>query len=164
MFGRQKRSQLRVISSLGLKKKNNSEEFENVNGHPAGRRSSCSHLNASGQNGVENMCTLLHDADVSGGGVSTLAVLDGVDEAVSKLVQGAQEVLFDEIHHAVVCREEKRVRRRQSVIGEFYITDISSFQPSLKKTSENSRKCHLRIEMLTNLWGPIISLCNSYIV
>ena len=59
-------------------------------------------LNAAGQHLVEDVGPLLHDAHVLLSGVGTLAVLDGVDESVPELLHGAQQVLLDEVHHAVV--------------------------------------------------------------
>lgn len=49
------------------------------------------------------MSPFLHDADVVQRGVGALAVLDGINEAVSELLDGAQQILLDEVHHAVVC-------------------------------------------------------------
>lgn len=36
---------------------------------------------------MEDVSSLLHDSHIFGGGVGALAVLDGVDEAVSELAQ-----------------------------------------------------------------------------
>lgn len=36
---------------------------------------------------MQYMCSLLHDSDIFGGGVSALAVLYGVNEAVSEFTQ-----------------------------------------------------------------------------
>jgi len=60
------------------------------------------HLNTAGQHLVEDVRSLLHDAHVLLRGVGALAVLDGVDEAVPELLDRAQQVLLDEVHHAVV--------------------------------------------------------------
>ena len=65
------------------------------------------YLYAAGQHGVQDMRSVLHDAYVPGGGVSTLAVLDGVDEAVPELLQRTQQVLLDEAHHAVVWEDTR---------------------------------------------------------
>lgn len=51
---------------------------------------------------MKDVSSLLHDSHILGGGVSALAILDGVDEAVSELVQRAQQILFNETHHVVV--------------------------------------------------------------
>lgn len=61
------------------------------------------YLHASSQYFMKHMCSIFHDPDVFRGGVGTLAVLYGVDEAVSKFVQRAQQILLDEVHHAVIC-------------------------------------------------------------
>lgn len=55
---------------------------------------------------MEDVCAPLHDSNISGRGVGALAILDGIDKAVSELSQGAQEVLFDEVDHAVVCGDD----------------------------------------------------------
>ena len=65
------------------------------------------YLYAAGQHGVQDVRAVLHDADVAGGGVGTLAVLDGVDEAVPELLQRAQQVLLYEADHAVVCGDTR---------------------------------------------------------
>lgn len=54
---------------------------------------------------MQYMCSLLHDSDIFRGGVGALAVLYGVDEAVSEFAQWAQKVLLDEIDHAVVWEQ-----------------------------------------------------------
>ena len=64
-------------------------------------------LNAAGQHLVEDVGPLLHDAHVLLSGVGTLAVLDGVDEAVPELLQRAQQVLLYEADHAVVCGDTR---------------------------------------------------------
>lgn len=46
-----------------------------------------SYLHTTGQHGMKDMRSLLHDSDIFGSGVSALAVLDGVDEAVSEFAQ-----------------------------------------------------------------------------
>lgn len=61
-------------------------------------------LNAASQHLVEDVSPFLHDAHVVRRGVGALAVLDGIDEAVPELLDGAQQILLDEVHHAVVCR------------------------------------------------------------
>lgn len=52
---------------------------------------------------MKYMCSLLHDPDVFWCGVSTLAVLYGINKAVSEFTQRAQKILLDEVDHAVVC-------------------------------------------------------------
>ena len=54
------------------------------------------------------MRPLLHDPDVFRGGVGTLTVLYGVDEAVSEFAQRAQQIFLDEVDHAVVCGNKTR--------------------------------------------------------
>lgn len=51
---------------------------------------------------MKDMGAILHDADVSWGGVCTLAVLNGVDKAIPELLDWAQKVFLDEVDHAVV--------------------------------------------------------------
>lgn len=63
------------------------------------------YLYASSQHLVEDVGSLLHESHVVGSGVGTLAVLDGVHEAVPELLERTQKVLLDEVHHAVVCRK-----------------------------------------------------------
>ena len=63
------------------------------------------YLNTSCQHLIEDVRPLLHESHVHGGGVRTLAILHGVDETVPELFDGTQQVLFDEVHHAVVWRE-----------------------------------------------------------
>ncbi len=54
---------------------------------------------------MEDVGATLHDADVVVGRVGALAVLDRVGEAVGELPLVAQQVGFDELHHAVVLDE-----------------------------------------------------------
>lgn len=61
------------------------------------------YLHTPNQHCMKYMRSLLHDSHVFGGGVSTLAVLDGVDEAVAEFAQRAQQIPLDEVDHAVVC-------------------------------------------------------------
>lgn len=63
-------------------------------------------LNTAGQHLVEDVSPFLHDAHVVQRGVGTLAVLDGINEAVPELLDGPQQILLDEVHHAVVCGGE----------------------------------------------------------
>lgn len=46
-----------------------------------------SYLHTARQHGVKDVSSLFHDSHIPGGGVGALAVLDGVDKAVSELVQ-----------------------------------------------------------------------------
>lgn len=62
------------------------------------------YLHTSSQHFMKHVCSLLHDPHVFRSGVGTPAVLYGVNEAVSKFVQRTQQILFDEAHHAVICR------------------------------------------------------------
>lgn len=55
---------------------------------------------------MKDVGAFLHDSDVFRRGVGTLAVLYGIDEAVSELSQRAQEICLDEIHHVVVCERK----------------------------------------------------------
>lgn len=64
------------------------------------------HLHASSQHGVKYMGSFFHDSHVLRRGIGALAVLNGVDEAVSELAKGAQKVRLDEIHHAVIWEKE----------------------------------------------------------
>lgn len=52
---------------------------------------------------MKDMRSLFHDSDISRRGVGTLAVLYGVDEAVSEFAEGAQKIPLDEVDHAVIC-------------------------------------------------------------
>ena len=61
-----------------------------------------SDLNTSTEELMEDVDSFLHQSDIRRGGISTLAVLDGVNEAVPKLTQRTQQVLLYEIHHTVV--------------------------------------------------------------
>lgn len=65
-----------------------------------------SYLHTPGQHGMKDVRSLFHDSDIFGSGVSALAVLDGVDEAVSEFAQWAQQVLFNETDHAVICKNK----------------------------------------------------------
>ena len=49
------------------------------------------------------MSSLFHSSDVNGVGVTTLAVSDGVDKPVGELLERAQQVGLDKIHHGIVC-------------------------------------------------------------
>lgn len=60
------------------------------------------YLHKAGKHGVKDVSSLFHDSHIPGGGVSALAILDGVDEAVSELAQRAQQILFDETDHVVI--------------------------------------------------------------
>lgn len=64
-------------------------------------------LNTASQHLVEDVSPFLHDANVVRRGVGTLAVLDGINEAVSELLDRPQQILLDEVHHAVVCGWEE---------------------------------------------------------
>jgi len=112
VFGRQKLSQLGVISSLGTRRTQCCESWTtNARcGCTYGVRCGqfCVYLHTSNQNCMKHMCSLLHDPDVCRRGVGTLAVLYGVDEAVPELAQRAQKIPLDEIDHAVVCRSKTR--------------------------------------------------------
>lgn len=66
-----------------------------------------SNLNTASQHLVENVSPFLHDADIVQRRVGALAVLDGINEAVSELLDRPQQILLDEVHHAVVCGLEK---------------------------------------------------------
>lgn len=55
---------------------------------------------------MKYMRSLFHHSDVFQRGVGTLAVLYGVDKAVSEFAQRAQKILLDEIDHAVVCENK----------------------------------------------------------
>ena len=50
----------------------------------------------------QDVGSLLHDPDVLCGRIGTLAILDGVDETIPELLYGTQQVLLDEVHHAVI--------------------------------------------------------------
>lgn len=65
-----------------------------------------SDLHASSQHSVKHMGSFFHESDVLRRGIGTLAVLNGVDEAVSELAERAQKVVLDEIHHAVIWEKE----------------------------------------------------------
>lgn len=75
------------------------------------------YLDASGQHLVENVRPFLHDAHVDHRGVGALAVLDGVDETVPELFHRAQQVLFDEVYHAVVWGGEKKEAETWKVLS-----------------------------------------------
>lgn len=64
-------------------------------------------LNTASQHLVKDVSPFLHDADVVRRRVGALAVLDGINEAVSELLDGPQQILLDEVHHAVVCGWEE---------------------------------------------------------
>lgn len=66
-----------------------------------------SYLHTARQHGVKDVSSLFHDSHILRGGVSALAVLDRVDEAVSELAQWAQQILFNETHHVVVWEERQ---------------------------------------------------------
>lgn len=55
---------------------------------------------------MKDMGAILHDADISGGGVCTLAILNGVDKPIPELLDWTQKVLLDEVHHAVVWKNQ----------------------------------------------------------
>lgn len=57
---------------------------------------------------MKDMRSFFHDSDISRRGVSALAVLYGVDEAVSEFAQGSQKILLDEVDHAVICKNKIR--------------------------------------------------------
>ena len=54
---------------------------------------------------MQDVGTQLHAADIVRGGVSTLAVGDGVNEAVLEFLASSQEVRLHKVHHGVICRE-----------------------------------------------------------
>lgn len=71
------------------------------------------YLNTASQHLIEDVSSFLHDADVVQRGVSALAILDGINEAVSELFDGTKQILLDEVHHAVVWGgEESRKFKR----------------------------------------------------
>lgn len=51
---------------------------------------------------MKHVGSFLHESDVPRCGICTLAVLDGVDEAVPELARRAQKIVFNEIGHAVI--------------------------------------------------------------
>lgn len=79
------------------------------------------YLHASSQYFMKHVSSILHDPDVFRGGVGTLAVLYGVDEAVSKFVQRAQQVPLDEAHHAVIYRD----KTKHDLTAFWFINDLS---------------------------------------
>lgn len=66
-----------------------------------------SYLHTSSQHGMKHVSSFLHESDVLRCGICTLAVLDGVDEAVPELAKRAQKVVLNEIGHAVILGERK---------------------------------------------------------
>lgn len=66
-------------------------------------RESTFHLDTAGQHLIKDVCPLLHNPDVMRRRVGTLAILNGVNEAVSELFDGSKQVLLYKVHHAVVC-------------------------------------------------------------
>lgn len=55
---------------------------------------------------MKYVSSFFHESDVLRCGVGTLAILDGVDEAVPELAKRAQKIVLNEIHHAVIWERE----------------------------------------------------------
>lgn len=72
---------------------------------PSGKKGGLSkaYLDCAGKEGVQHVSPLLHFPDIGRGGVSALAVLDWIGKSISELLQGSQQVRFDEVHHGVIC-------------------------------------------------------------
>lgn len=65
------------------------------------------HIYASLQKFVQDMRSLLHQADVLRPWVPALAVGDGIDEPVVELLRRAKEVGFDKVDHGVIWGERR---------------------------------------------------------
>lgn len=61
-------------------------------------------LYTSSQHFMQHVCPGLHDLDVSGSAVRALAIIYGVNEAVSELLPGSQQAWFHKADHAMICR------------------------------------------------------------
>ena len=60
-------------------------------------------LHCSRQQLVQNVGSLFHQSDIKGGGVSALAVCDGVHKTVCELSGCSKEVRLHKVDHCVVC-------------------------------------------------------------
>lgn len=79
-----------------------------------------SDLNTSREEVVEDVDSFLHQPNVRQCGVGTLAVLDGVNEAVPEFTQRTQQVPLYKIHHTVIWRVEHQqlgIQLKCDVIG-----------------------------------------------
>lgn len=65
------------------------------------------YLYAASQHLVKNVCPLFHETNILCCRVGTLAVLDGVNETVPELFQWPQQVLLDEVDHAMVWQQQQ---------------------------------------------------------
>ena len=61
-----------------------------------------SYLHTAAQQVMQDVGPSLHDTHISGGGVRTLAIGDGVDEAIAELLACAKQPRLDKAHHAVI--------------------------------------------------------------
>lgn len=55
---------------------------------------------------MKYVSSFFHESDVLRCGIGTLAILDGVDEAVSELTKRTQKIVLNEIRHAVIWEKE----------------------------------------------------------
>lgn len=78
-------SSANTVSSTGLREIQCANYSNEINERK--KKHLFSYLHKAGQHGVKDVSSLFHDSHILGGGVSALAVLDGVDEAVSELAQ-----------------------------------------------------------------------------
>lgn len=110
-----------------------------------------SNLNTASEHLVEDVSPFLHDADVVRRGVGTLAVLDWIDESVSELLDGPQQVLLDEVHHAVVCEWEEshgfETRAMCASVGSSYGDSVLSHSIRLFCRGVPVRTTRLRVLM-----------------
>lgn len=82
VFGRQKLSELCVISSLRMQQKSCVTTILKL---CTDRTQLASYLHTPSQHSMKHMSSLFHEADVLRRGVGTLSVLYGVNKAVSEL-------------------------------------------------------------------------------
>lgn len=72
------------------------------------------------------MGSFFHESDVLRRGIGALAVLNGVDEAVSELAERAQKVVLDEIHHAVIWESRGQRFRNDDHLGAITVRVTSA--------------------------------------
>lgn len=116
MFGRQELGERCVIFSL--EESTNKTLLLEANIKESKKKQSQKvkdfYLDTASEHLIKNVSPLLHNPDVLKSGVGTLAVLNWINETISELLNRPKKVFLDEVHHAVVCKEETKVTQLDS--------------------------------------------------
>lgn len=72
------------------------------------------YLDTASEHLIKNVSPLLHNPDVLKSGVGALAILNWINETISELLNRPEKVFLDEVHHAVVCKDETKITHLDS--------------------------------------------------